>query len=618
MAAVVAPVAGQKRGPGRPPKIETPLAKKARLSTSSAVLASPAVQSPSTETPTSTRRSNKLPIRLHDTRPLPTLSQPQKSPLSDSEYQSLADSGVLAASLTRSQQRWTHDGIFERYWTAPEKGKNARPPPANNPDVKWMKSKGECRIRIEPHIFECNMYVEEKPRVMQAVPQKVGYAGGYGQPYRPGQYGAQQSYQGQALAPMQQHSGGRMPAASNNLPAQAAAQPTSSAGSQQANGKKPDPVITKLAARASSDPELKALMREVATGLASQDQLKIFQKHIDELQKQIQEEKAAEDAREAALEKQRQLAATVQPKEEVIQYDGPTSRTGTPTPIQQQQAQAQYHAQQQAQAHRQNHPAYQPYAPQQQTYAPPPPQEYPVILQFTTPGATEDRFLFPRYSILERLSPHHWLASFIITRRGSQAIDASNGIGGALDPMKEYWQPVTMMLEVKVGLEELPGHVRRWVKPADEVRKHMEETMARCEQAPMGFLALRLPIKGSAAAADSEKESVDGVSKEGTPVSTVEEKGKKSNVKYVKKAPASALKSATSAPLVDKKGRNEKEGGERDGDGPVTPAADIATNAGGNKGDESNIMAGDGPQNDTTESGRPRRTMRKSVRISEG
>jgi len=44
----------------------------------------------------------------------------------------------------------------------------------------------------------------------------------------------------------------------------------------------PDPVISKLAARASTDPELKSLMKEVATGNASQEQLRIFQRHIDE------------------------------------------------------------------------------------------------------------------------------------------------------------------------------------------------------------------------------------------------------------------------------------------------------------------------------------------------
>ena len=49
-----------------------------------------------------------------------------------------------------------------------------------------------------------------------------------------------------------------------------------------------------LATRASSDPELKSLMKEVATGNATQEQLKVFQGHIDELTKVINEKKKSE------------------------------------------------------------------------------------------------------------------------------------------------------------------------------------------------------------------------------------------------------------------------------------------------------------------------------------
>lgn len=44
-----------------------------------------------------------------------------------------------------------------------------------------------------------------------------------------------------------------------------------------------DPVIQMLATKASSNASLKALMKVVASGNASHDQLKVFQSHIDEL-----------------------------------------------------------------------------------------------------------------------------------------------------------------------------------------------------------------------------------------------------------------------------------------------------------------------------------------------
>jgi hypothetical protein len=45
----------------------------------------------------------------------------------------------------------------------------------------------------------------------------------------------------------------------------------------------PDPMIQMLATRAASNPELKALMRAIAMGDASQDQMRAFQAHIDEI-----------------------------------------------------------------------------------------------------------------------------------------------------------------------------------------------------------------------------------------------------------------------------------------------------------------------------------------------
>lgn len=575
---------GQKRGAGRPPKAAQPALKKTRISSAEDSPLTSLAQSPAAAEP----RTSKLPSRLYDNKPLPTLSTPQSTLLSKDEYQSMPTSGVLQASLDRSRLRWVSEGVFERYWTKPETGKNARPAPPHNPDVKLQKSKGPCRIRIEPHIFEADLYVEEKPKppVKQYAPPSA-----YGQPYRPGQqaYGQQQNpyYQGRSLPPVQQpHTQPNQPPRTNGvMPSPAPTAQSPSPAPEKKNT--PDPVIGMLANRASSDPELKALMKEVATGNATPDQLKIFQGHIDELSKVISDKKKKEGEDEAAT----QPSKTKAEQSDVIQYDGPAD-TAT-----QQPQQAPYQATQQ--------PVYQ--QPQQQQWtAPPPPQPtpQPVLLAFTTPGATEDRFLFPPHSILEDLSPQHLLASFIVTRKGREAADPSG-----LDPETEYWQPVTLMVEVAYNREHLLGCVRRWVKPAEEVRKAMEEVMGRCTRAPDAFLAPRLPFKGSAVAME-ETEVESGVS---TPVHDPVVRPKKT-VKYVKKVKPAAEATAA-APA-------KKDGAVGNGVAVATAAVTPAP-AKGNEAEEKEKAApgttdgaADAPE--ANEGGRPKRAVRRSVRISEG
>ncbi|KAK4922290.1 hypothetical protein LTR49_010320 [Elasticomyces elasticus] len=586
-------VTGQKRSFDDDISGATPATKKRKLSTTApSTVAIPA-------TPATEKRS-KLPYKVADNKPIPTLPQPQPAELADSEYLSVAASEVLQTSLTRSQARWTHEGLFEKYWVKPETGKNARAPPPNNPDLKWMKYKGECRIRVEPHIFECQMFVEDRPRAPPPLKQyatPIQAQSVYGQPYRPQQYYAsahQQPYQSQTLAPLRQHiqqHPNTLPPINNmtQRPPSVAPAPVSRSSTPLAQpGKKPnpDPVITKLAGRASSDPELKTLMKEVATGNATPEQLKVFQRHIDDLQAQISKEK---EERERVDEEQRrrdaEAAAQIQIEDEVIQYDGAgDSRTSTPTSVT-------YHTPVPYQA---PPPLY---AMAQQQASVPSPTHNAVILAFATPGASEDRFLFPQYSILESISGNHHLASFIVTRKGRDAADPTG-----LDPDKEYWQPATIMLEVKLGLEDLPGHVKRWVKPADEVRAHMEAIMKRCERAPETFVAMRLPSKSSTGA---ETES-NVASKEATPAILIDDRAAKpkSNVKYVKKAPKSMPAGTPTAT------------GKRQG-GPTKSSAGAMKSALATPATAKAVVGTDGGT-DEPESGRPKRAVRKSVRISEG
>lgn len=637
MAQSQGPKTGEKRGPGRPPRTATtPAAKKQKTAAPTPPsLASPVTRSPAIDSPVPEKKVIKLPSKVADSKPLPTLSEPQSLDLSSDEYQTIAASKVLATALDRSRLKWISEGIFKRYWVKPEKGtgKNAKPQPPNNPELKWQKGKGECRIRLEPHLLVAQVFVEEKPRPKQTQPV-------YGQ-YGPQQYRPPQSqpymqhpqhFANRALPPS--HPGTPQPAPSSQSPlSQQSAQRTPAASSpapgQQDKKANPDPVISMLASRASSNPELKALMKEVATGNATQDQLKVFQKHIDELT--------------AIIAKQKDDGKDQTPQPNTVQYDGAADQRPQlqpqprPQPIQPQQA-----------------PLRAPYVvppPPMYPQPPPwtPPTNLPVILEFQTAGATEDRFLFPEYSILESLSPQHELVSFIVVRKGSEAADKSG-----LDPEKEYWQPVTMMVEVAYGREDIMSCIRRWVRPAGEVQKHMEDVMQRCHRAPESYLALRLPCKGAAAT-----ESED-VSKEATPV-VIEDKvkPKAAGVKSTgKRAASSKLEAAGSAASLQV---GEAVGGDSTStptskqtpatttqptpthapiDGPsaaaskdtastsdtattstpnatsataaTTPATATATSAA--------TAAGEGASGPpaATESSRPRRAHRKSVRISEG
>jgi hypothetical protein len=544
---------GEKRGPGRPPKATpAPAPKKQKLSHPSTKEATPtARESPSVPQ----AKPSGLPSKISASAPLPVLidkSQPVSLP--DSEYQSLASSAVLAASLERSQHAWTRDGIFQRFWKKPE-GRQ------KGPDLvlKSMKDKGKCRLRIEPHIFEVNLWVVNKPRPPPPPKSQVQPA-----PYRP--QPQTQYYQNRPLPP----AGQPQPLAplQSRQPSAPLAMPQPATPIAQDKKASPDPVISMLATRASSDPELKALMKEVATGKATQEQLKVFQKHIDELGAVIQ----AQKVKEAAVEVKREAKQTATPLQ-----GSTTPQPALPQTVPQPVPNAAW--QQQSL----------PPPPVQQYIPPPPPPPSEVVFAFTLAGATEDRFLFPQYSILEPLSAQHVLASFIVTRKGSESADPT---GLHLDPDTEYWQPVTMMVEVAYGREPLLKDVSKWVKPADEVREEMKKIMQRCTRAPESFLPLRLPIKGSAQVVESE-----ATSKTGTPAPE-EKKGSKSKAAAAGKRSSLAKEALPSG--------KEKKADEKSTAGTPKPEACAQPGA-----------ATDGVNDESADAGKPRRTTRKSVRISE-
>ncbi|KAI0377589.1 hypothetical protein F5Y04DRAFT_173286 [Hypomontagnella monticulosa] len=99
-----------------------------------------------------------LPKTIQAGNPLPTVEHPQPEDLSSKEYQSIQESGVLAESLSRSRQKWIHEGIFERYWTKPTKRKGVVKEDPHNPPKDSMTKIGQVTITVEPHVLEATMY----------------------------------------------------------------------------------------------------------------------------------------------------------------------------------------------------------------------------------------------------------------------------------------------------------------------------------------------------------------------------------------------------------------------------------------------------------------------------
>ncbi|KAK5634887.1 hypothetical protein RRF57_010599 [Xylaria bambusicola] len=107
---------------------------------------------------TTTTTSSQLPKSVQPGHPLPTVEKPQPDDLSNKEFQSIQESGVMAESLSRSRQKWINDGVFEKYWTKPTKRKGVVKEDANNPAKDTMTKIGQVTITIEPHVLEATMY----------------------------------------------------------------------------------------------------------------------------------------------------------------------------------------------------------------------------------------------------------------------------------------------------------------------------------------------------------------------------------------------------------------------------------------------------------------------------
>ncbi|KAH8682745.1 hypothetical protein BX600DRAFT_430606 [Xylariales sp. PMI_506] len=120
-----------------------------------------------------------------------------------------------------------------------------------------------------------------------------------------------------------------------------------------------------------------------------------------------------------------------------------------------------------------------------------------IVLEFS--NGTGDRYLFPKYSILEyHPERSQLLASFLIVRKGSKC-----EYGG--DPALDYYQPITIRITSPSGkyLENLA----RIVAPQDEVRRYMDDIMDNMTRAEYILLAMRLPRHEKDAQTDERSET---------------------------------------------------------------------------------------------------------------
>ncbi|KAI8958047.1 hypothetical protein F5Y11DRAFT_54639 [Daldinia sp. FL1419] len=125
----------------------------------------PAPASASTPVPTETVPEDPpLPKSIQAGNPLPTVEHPQPDDLSSKDYQSIQESGVLADSLSRSRQKWAHEGVFEKYWTKPTKRKGVVKEDPNNPPKDSMTKIGQVTITVEPHVLEATLYAVKDPK----------------------------------------------------------------------------------------------------------------------------------------------------------------------------------------------------------------------------------------------------------------------------------------------------------------------------------------------------------------------------------------------------------------------------------------------------------------------
>ena len=264
-----------------------------------------------------------------------------------------------------------------------------------------------------------------------------------------------------------------------------------------------DPVIQMLAARAATDNELKALMKIVAQGHATQPQLRVFQNHIDELNAIIKSQ-----AKPAQVTSSGEAPKPLQPSSETnaapsFQGPGPSAIPQAwhhaPAPASKQEPLSQYYSQPPQ--------CIKPKAPKVPKVAAAAKLETNGIA-FEWNNSNSDRYLIPRNSMVEYLAGGtEVLVSFLVTRDGSQAA------GGNYKAGVEYWERVT--IRIRSSQPKILEPLRKGVSHPEEVMEFMANIITRGAPAPDDHLIIRLPrpVEGE----EKEKDNLNTESDEDVP-----------------------------------------------------------------------------------------------------
>lgn len=402
--------------------------------------------------------------------------------------------------------------------------------PMDNPGKDTMSRIGNVQLFVEPHVFDTVMFTIKDTTPRPPMPQTQQPILQYGPPGGsfPQQIAAAQpplqpkktedvymTYSGPTPPPPNAphtnevlangHLNSNPPPKPLQPIPSAAPNPPPTQSAPTSAGRGADPVIQMLAERAATDPELKALMRIVANGEASQMQLKNFQNHIDDLTRLQKARQAAAQASQQQPPASRPSPAPASPAvvQPAPQVNGNTAPrpvqapvTVTVTPAKAVPAlpvvKAEY---QQPQALRSKGPL--------------PPSKSDISgVVFEFAGGNGDRYLFPKFSILEFIPGNQVVASFLIVRKGSRSDSPS------YDPDLDYYQPITIRLQAQ---ERQLQALSKVVAPQEEVQGYMNDIMDKATRAEYVLLAMRLP-KDIEGAQTLDKEEEEKEKAEETPI----------------------------------------------------------------------------------------------------
>ena len=395
-------------------------------------------------------------------------------------------------SVEQSRQKWLIDGIFKKYWTKPLKKSNQLDL-QNNPAKDSMVKLGPCSMIIEPHVFDVMLYTvkrdsqQQSPAVISINGQTDGLSSNGAAVSLPTtnlpsevllqvpvKY--DKTVPQPTLPPFQEgFAHFEPPGLPSIASSRFAVSPQNSAPSSKFRDTvaNTDPVIQMLATRAATDSTLKALMKVVAHGSATTEQLAAFQKHIDELNGIIQAQKDHPNGISTpsanASTGQQQSSASAYPVQTTTAA-AHASHILPPVPVKIEPL-SQYYS---------SLPQY----PKSKGPVPPRAEISSVIFEFT--AGTGDRYEIPRDSILEYLPGNtQVLVSFLLIREGHKASSDK------YKPDVEYYEPVTIRLSTH-NIRTLEP-LKKVVGNPEEVRKRMTDIMNKMTLADNVYLATQLP-----------------------------------------------------------------------------------------------------------------------------